>query len=424
MKRFKNLSDKFVSHENAHSAFLNGIEHKKTHPEVRQLWKEGAEEKLPYTQNRLELLDQTKVNQLLDGIINDLVNDCYVHDAPRKKHQFCTSKSKGRLGKWRDLYCPSLRDHIMHHMLMQVSMPAFMRGMYKYCCGSVPGRGQSYAVKAVTHWCRDCHDWRYFVILDIRHNFDMIRIEKIQEALRRKIKDKKILTMHDIVLKSADRPAPVGYYPSPWYANLILEPIDHFIMEDLYKVRRGKRLNYVQHMIRYQDDILMLGNSKRDLEKAIHAIKDKLHRDLGLEIKDNWEIKRIAEYDTKGHLVHGTYRIKYIGFSFDRTRTIQMSRNYLSTKRLSHRIYKAKQAGNAVSLRTCQSLISKVGFASLCDNTRFVEEVNRNFPLDDAKGVISYASKCGVYSETTALGSGGRKQLDGDSIQHEHPSND
>lgn len=399
LKRITHRFDVFVSQSNAEIAFRAGIEHKRAHPQVRELWKDGAVYVKGQCRNTLEFIDEEKKKAFLDSIINDLKNGTYQHSAPRKKHQFCTSKSKGKDGKWRDLYCPSLRDHIMQHMLMQASKEAFTRGMYRWCCGSVPGRGRSDVIRAITDWCKNDDAWRFFVVLDIKKNFDNTTADHIRAALRRKIKDERLLMAHDMVINSAPVACPVGYYMSPWYANLVLEPIDHYIVEGLYKVRRGKRKPLIRHYIRYQDDMLLMSSSKRDLEKAVQAIKEKLHADLGLEIKTSWEIKRIAEYDVDGDIVPGTYRIPYIGYLFDRTRTIQNGRNYLSTKRLSHRMRKKKEATGETGLHDCQTLVSKAGFASQTDNGRFLREVNENFSLTKAKGVISDAAKRGIFSE-------------------------
>lgn len=117
-------------------------------------------------------------------------------------------------------------------------------------------------------------------------------------------------------MHSAPIACPVGYYTSPWFANLFLQELDHLIKEKLYKERRGKRIPYVKHFVRYMDDMLLMGNSKRDLDKAVRAVISHC-AGIGLNIKTCWEIKRIAILD--GHNVRkGTYRIDICGYVFDR----------------------------------------------------------------------------------------------------------
>lgn len=91
------------------------------------------------------------------------------------------------------------------------------------------------------------------------------------------------------------------------------------------KTRRGKRIPYVSHYLRYMDDMLLFGNSKRDLEKAVREIQEYCKTELGLTIKPAWEIRKIAECVRKenGHkvLFTGTAPIDIVGYRFYRNRT-------------------------------------------------------------------------------------------------------
>lgn len=405
MRRIGGKYDDLLSYELAVECFYDGIRHKKNHPSVRDLYYDRYKDLPPeLLGDRVEnLIDPIKLRNFLEGILKDLLTDSYVHGSPRYKHLWCTSQSKGPKGKWRDIYAPTLRDHIYHHMIMKVSMEAFTRGMYRWCVGNVPGRGGKDLIDAVTDWCRNDKQWRYFVVLDIRNFFNSIQLNSIQRKLKKKIKDERLLREHNKILNSGPVPVVVGYYTSPWYGNLLLEDFDHYVMECMYKERRGKRIPYVRHFIRYVDDMLLMGSSKRDLEKAVSMIQDYLFKEFEFKLKTTWEIKRIAEYDDNGKLVKGTYRIDYVGYKFDRTRTILRDGNYLSTNRLAHRMNKKLTRDGSVSLKECQSLCSKTGFSAHTDNTHFIQAINQEFSLDMAKEVISNAAKCGIHRASSPV---------------------
>ena len=53
-------------------------------------------------------------------------------------------------GKWREINEPKLwPDQYIHHILIQALKPTFMRGMDKYCCGSIRGRGPHYGKRYI-----------------------------------------------------------------------------------------------------------------------------------------------------------------------------------------------------------------------------------------------------------------------------------
>ena len=398
MKRIGNLYDYFLSRECAEEALWKGIEHKRKSKQVRKLWRDGTQY-LPddAVESGAAMLDPAKVEQLLTGILSDLRAGTWRHAPPMHQHRFCTSKSKGTAGKWRDLYCPTLRDHVVHHMAILASERVFTRGMYRFSCGNVIGRGTSDAVHAITRWCRNDMQWRYFVKLDIRHFFDSLTADQVMAALRKRIKDEQLLRIHEQILHSAPVAVPpvavpIGYYPSPWYANLVLEDMDHYITEQLYKVRRGKRIPWVWHYIRFVDDMLLMGSSKRDLRKAVAAIQAWLHDHLGLELKTSWEIREIARYEN-GRIVKGTGRIDFIGYSFDRTRTILRAGQYLSTRRLTHRMAKSYQRTHRLDPGQCRTLISKCGSAAPADHATLYRLIDREVPRSMAREVIANADK-------------------------------
>ena len=163
MKRIGNIRDKICSVGNGVRAVISGTLKKRGKREVAKLLYDKQEvEKHP---ELWHLIDPKKAEEYAISLCDRLLQRTWKHHAPRHKRQFCPSSSGG---KWRDLYIPTLEDHIVHHMVMQACMPAFMRGMHPHCCGSVPGRGIKHITHWVWYWMQHDLECRYFVKLDIR----------------------------------------------------------------------------------------------------------------------------------------------------------------------------------------------------------------------------------------------------------------
>ena len=144
MKRIGNIRDRMINLENGVEAVIRGTANKRKKREVRGLLY-GPEETERYPQLQHQI-DPERAREYIKPILKQLEDGTYRHHKPKHRRQFCPSSSGG---KWRDLYIPSLRDHIVHHMLLQACGKAFTRGMHPHCCGSVPGRGTSLNISSL-----------------------------------------------------------------------------------------------------------------------------------------------------------------------------------------------------------------------------------------------------------------------------------
>lgn len=388
MKRFGDLWPDFIENGNALAAVMDGTVEKRKKASVRKLL--YSDEEAAEDPTRWHAIDPKKAAAYTAPLLEALEAGTWKHGVPRHVRRFCRNKTAGR-GKWRDLYIASLPDHIVHHMAVNVTKPALIRGMHPHCCGSVPGRGIRHILESVKHWLKDDKACRYFVKLDIRRYFDNISAEILMEKLRKKIKDERVLAIHEQIIQSAPVACPVGYYPSPFYANLYLEDLDWFIEQDLFKIRRGKQIKWVRHYLRYMDDMLLIGTSKTDLYKAVRAIKQRLMEELGLQIKNSWEIRKIGVMDrATGKLKPGGYWIDIGGYKFCKGATILRDRIYLDTRRLAKRM---KRRGN-YTLHQAESMQSRIGWMMHCDSYGFMQrEIRPNVDLKRMKEKISHVEK-------------------------------
>lgn len=390
MKRIRDVWKDAIDKDNAYIALIDGTLHKRNKKQVKKLLysdEDVAKDKVHWHQ-----IDPNKGKPYAEKLANSLASKTWVHQSPKHQRRYCSNRTSGK-GKWRDLYIPTLDDHIIHHMIMSASMKAFTRGMHPHCCGSVPGRGINHVLKTVSKWMKTDRACRYFVKLDIKKFFDNIDREILLQILKSKIKDKDMLWGHEQIIRSAPVACPVGYYPSPWYANLYLEKLDWFIEQQLYKTRRGRRIKYVRHMLRYVDDILLIGTSKSDLNKAVAKIQQYLDEHYGLQIKPTWEIKKIGKHevvDGEWKLVNGTYWCDIGGYKFCKDATVMRDGVFLSTQRLAKKMYK----NEFYTDYQCRSINAKVAWAEHCDSFQFIEDNVKPFvDIDVTRRKISDVDK-------------------------------
>lgn len=147
MKRLGNIWNDVLDEENAILAVRNGTKFKKKQRNVRKLLNDD------------HTINIAATRKYVAPIIKRLEDKTWRHQNPVHRRRLCNS-SHG--GKWRDLYIPTLRDHIVQHMVMQASEKAFTRGMHPGCCGSVPGRGIKHIIRNVTRWIKQDKQCRYF----------------------------------------------------------------------------------------------------------------------------------------------------------------------------------------------------------------------------------------------------------------------
>ena len=369
MKRLGNIWPAVISAENGVQAVIDGTRFKRGQKEVRPLF--YSREAVEADKTLWHRVDPGKARAYAERLCRELANGTWQHQPPRHRRQFCRNRASSG-GKWRDLYIPSLDDHIVAHMVMQASQRAFTRGMHPHCCGSVPGRGIRHVNRYVQKWLRHDKSCRYFVKLDIRRFFDSVDADRLKAILAAKIKDPNVLRTFGQIIDSAPVPCPVGYYTSPWLANLYLEELDWYIEQQLFKRRRGKRIKLVRHALRYVDDIFLAGASKSDLKKAVRAIATWLRDYRGLELKPSWEIKAVGRHelvDGAWKLKPGTYWCDIGGYRFCRDATTLRPGIFLALRRLARKMNRLRRW----TRRQCASLNSRLGWASHCDSRRLIE---------------------------------------------------
>lgn len=148
-------------------------------------------------------------------------------------------------------------DQYVHHAVLQPMIPHIMRSMDKYCIASVPGRGNSYGVKAIKKWMNgDAAGTRYGAECDIYHCFEELDPPYVIQALKRLFKDRETLWLCDALMEYG---VLIGAFFSAWFLHLVLQPLDLMIHQREYGV---------SHYLRQMDNFTIFASSKRKLQEA------------------------------------------------------------------------------------------------------------------------------------------------------------
>lgn len=191
-------------------------------------------------------------------------------------------KENGKLRniQWR----PNIPDSIVQQMLHSILEPIYKPRLILDTYSGLKGRGPSLALKRVAHMFRSLSrktDEKYYIyVLDIHHYYPSIKPKVLKRILRRRIADKEILFLLDLVLDSYSDGLPFGDILSPLFANIYLSELDM-----MAKQKYGFKC-----YARYCDNIVVASESKEKLEafkKEAHAY---LENDLGLQVNPDEQI--------------------------------------------------------------------------------------------------------------------------------------
>lgn len=248
-------------------------------------------------------------------------------------------------GKWRDIWEPRLwPDQYIHHMIVQTLQPIMMRGMDYWCCGSIKGRGTQRGIRGIKRWMKsDRKNTKYAAELDIFHFYESLNPDAVMSRMEALIKDRKMLA---VIWKLIQGGIMIGAYFSQWFANTVLQPLDHLIREKLR----------IRHYVRYMDNITIFGRNKKELHRAVRAI-GKWLQGVGLRLKGNWQV-----YRTRARMVTG------MGYRYSAGRTILKKRTLLRLKRQLARAYKKLRNRRPISFKQAAGLISRIGMLKHCDS--------------------------------------------------------
>ncbi len=178
------------------------------------------------------------------------------------------------------------RDRVIHHALCNLIEPSFERSFISDSYANRIGKGTHRALDRCQQFARR---YRYVLQCDIRQFFPSIDHAILRNILCRKIEDPDVLWLIDQILESGQnvhrheyemvyypgdnllaslrpRGLPIGNLTSQFWANVYLNPFDHFVKREL--CCRG--------YLRFVDDFLLFADDKRCLWQWLAAVEERL----------------------------------------------------------------------------------------------------------------------------------------------------
>lgn len=170
----------------------------------------------------------------------------------------------------RPLGIPVVRDRVVQGALRHVMEPIFEREFAEHSYGFRPGRGCKDALRQVEGWLKEGNVW--VVDADLKSYFDTIPHDRLMERVRERIADGAVLQLIESFLKQGvmeelrdwqptESGTPQGAVISPLLANLYLNPLDHLMAGQGWK------------MVRYADDFVILCRTQAQAQAVLEAVR-------------------------------------------------------------------------------------------------------------------------------------------------------
>lgn len=331
MKTYGHLWESFLSEQNIIISIGNSSVGKRNRKKVEKIWKHPEDYVEYYYEYATDFRNfKHSPIEIYDGIT-------------RKKRQ---------------IIVPEYDEQVIHHMATNVLIPIFSKGMYEHVYGSLPKRGAHKAKQVIEKWIRkDPKNCKYCLKMDIKKYFNSIPHDILEKKLAKIIKDKKFLKLMHTIIEVQEDGIPLGFYTSQWLSNWYLQDLDHYIKEDLEAV----------HYVRYMDDMVIFGSNKRKLHQIRKDIALYLERELGLTMKENWQVFRF-DYMKKGE--RRGRCLDFMGFKFYRDKTTIRKSIMFKATRKAKRISKKE----FMTIYDARSMLSYLGWIDCTDSYRMYEK--------------------------------------------------
>jgi len=291
---------------------------------------------------------------------------------PGPYREFLVHEAKPRL-----ISAAPFRDRVVHHALTQVLEPIFERRFTKDSYACRVGMGVH---KALERTKRAVIDFPYVLKCDVRKYFASMDHEILKRLLARVVKCRPTLDLAGRIIDgwisredavsyfpgddlftpfSRRRGLPLGNQTSQFYANVYLNPLDHFVTQEL---RPGC-------YIRYVDDFVLFGESMRALEEMKEAI-EKLLEEL-----------RIGIHAGKSRVYRCKDGIPFLGWRLSPGRTRLARRNVTALRQRLREMQREFRHGVLGHGEIRKRIQAWIGHARFGDTWRLRKQIFAGFSL-------------------------------------------
>lgn len=355
-KHTKHLFAEIVSDENIYQAYLNARRHKR------------------YRKDVLEFSRNLEYN--LVRIQKELISGNFSVPAYR---EFYVYEPKCRL-----ILAQNFEEVVKQWAFYQVLNPIFSGGYIEDSYACIKGRGQIAAVLRLHYWLRlvnknrhnaekrglpvkDEDKW-YYLKIDFSKYFYRVDHEILEKRINKKIQDPMVRKWlisrvnhptikfglplgkrpEDVLLEErlSDKGMPVGALTSQMLANVYNDVLDQYC----------KRTLQIRYYIRYQDDIIILSNSKQQLHDWHKKIERFANDEMAMVLNEKTCIRPI------------TLGIDFCGYKQWATHIKMRKSTALRMKRRLKKVMEEYAAGEITLEKANQVVDSYLGLLSHCNS--------------------------------------------------------
>lgn len=271
--------------------------------------------------------------------------------------------------KVRDIGVESPMMQYMDHIAVNALEPLLKAKVGYHQCASVKDKGQKHAKRYISRWV-NCNREKYFVKLDIRKYYPNVDIEVLMSMLRRDVKNDTLLWLIESLFSYHGGGMSIGSLLSQRMSNYYLSECFREV-SNKYKVRGRKKYKWVDHVLTYADDWLLIGRDKRCIKQAVSFIKEYLFNKLHLTIKD-WKICRV-----------GKEPIDMVGYRFEPGRVTIRKKIFRRLRRAYMQARRSEHIGHRFAARC----ISYWGYLKRSDTLKYKRTITKLFNL--CRGIMS-----------------------------------
>lgn len=184
------------------------------------------------------------------------------------------------------------RDRVVHHALTRVIEPVFEARFLPNSFACRKGLGTH---KALERARNGCGRWPYVLKCDVRKYFPSIDHAILKELLERTLKCPRTLERAARIIDGSNeqeeaifyfpgdtlftpherrRGLPLGNQTSQFFANVYLNPLDHFVVREL---RPALYLRYVDDFLLFGDDKAAMATARARIEEFLQGLRLLLH---------------------------------------------------------------------------------------------------------------------------------------------------
>jgi retron-type reverse transcriptase len=298
--------------------------------------------------------------------------------------------------KRRQISAAPFRDRVVHHALTGVLEPIFERSFIfdSYACRK--GKGTHAAVGRCQEFARR---FPYVLKADVARFFPSIDHALLKAQVARKIKDPHVLWLVETIIDHSNpqepavawfpgddlftplerrRGLPLGNQTSQFFANVYLDPLDHFVKDHLG----------LGGYVRYVDDFLVFADDKRQL----HAVRDQLSVFL--------DRLRLRIHPDKSVVFPTREGIRFLGFRVFPSHRLLVRENVQRFRRRLKGMQAAYAAGRLTAEQIGPRIMSWIGHARQANTYRLRAGLFGTMPFQRATAEPSSPSGWDVHEST------------------------